>query len=110
MDRKCAIGLILGTGSNACYIERADRIEKWEGEHKDVKEVKRLSIEKEHIFENLNQYRSSLMSSGELSETMVCWTSSKQNTIKKLTEILCLLGPLRENFFSRAHILVKLFK
>jgi hexokinase len=46
VDRKCAIGLILGTGSNACYIERADRIEKWEGEHKDVKEVKRLSIEK----------------------------------------------------------------
>jgi hexokinase len=39
VDRKCAIGLILGTGSNACYIERADRIEKWEGEHKDVKEV-----------------------------------------------------------------------
>ena len=31
--------MILGTGSNACYIERADRIEKWEGEHKDVKEV-----------------------------------------------------------------------
>ena len=39
VDKKCAIGLILGTGSNACYIERADRIEKWEGEHKDVKEV-----------------------------------------------------------------------
>ena len=39
MDHKCGIGLILGTGSNACYIEKADRIEKWEGEHRDVKEV-----------------------------------------------------------------------
>ncbi|XP_057365356.1 hexokinase-2-like [Daphnia carinata] len=39
VDRKCAIGLILGTGSNACYIERADRIEKWEGKDKDVEEV-----------------------------------------------------------------------
>lgn len=44
VDRKCAIGLILGTGSNACYIERADRIEKWEGEHKDVKEVSLKSL------------------------------------------------------------------
>ena len=45
------------------------------------------------------------MSSGELSETMVCWTSSKQNTIKKLTEILCLLDPLRENlFFPSSHL------
>lgn len=39
VDHNCAIGLILGTGSNACYIERADRIEKWEGDHKNVKEV-----------------------------------------------------------------------
>ena len=39
MDRKCGIGLILGTGSNACYIEKADRIKKWEGEHTDVEEV-----------------------------------------------------------------------
>lgn len=39
VDRKCAIGLILGTGSNACYIERADRIEKWEGKDKGVEEV-----------------------------------------------------------------------
>jgi len=39
MDRKCGIGLILGTGSNACYIEKADRIEKWEGEHTNVNEV-----------------------------------------------------------------------
>ena len=39
MDRKCGIGLILGTGSNACYIEKVERIEKWESEHKDIKEV-----------------------------------------------------------------------
>lgn len=43
VDRKCAIGLILGTGSNACYIERADRIEKWEGKDKGVEEVFILS-------------------------------------------------------------------
>ncbi|CAG0902063.1 unnamed protein product [Cyprideis torosa] len=34
-DQKCAIGLILGTGSNACYIERTDRIPKWEGDHEE---------------------------------------------------------------------------
>lgn len=39
LDRKCAIGLIIGTGSNACYIERVDRMEKWEGTHGDIKEV-----------------------------------------------------------------------
>jgi len=39
VDRKCAIGLILGTGSNACYIESADKIEKWEGDHQNIKEV-----------------------------------------------------------------------
>ncbi|KAK2715280.1 hypothetical protein QYM36_010053 [Artemia franciscana] len=39
LDRKCAIGLIIGTGSNACYIERVDRVEKWEGTHGDIKEV-----------------------------------------------------------------------
>lgn len=29
-DPDTAIGLILGTGSNACYLERIDRIEKWD--------------------------------------------------------------------------------
>ncbi|CAG0878833.1 unnamed protein product [Darwinula stevensoni] len=38
MDHETAIGLILGTGSNACYLERVSRIEKWEGKH-DVEEV-----------------------------------------------------------------------
>lgn len=39
MDRQCGIGLILGTGSNACYIEKANKIEKWEGDHTNVEEV-----------------------------------------------------------------------
>lgn len=39
IDHKCAIGLILGTGCNACYLERIDRIEKWEGEHPGINEV-----------------------------------------------------------------------
>ncbi|XP_025096390.1 hexokinase-1-like isoform X2 [Pomacea canaliculata] len=30
-DRQCAIGLILGTGSNACYIEKLERVEMAEG-------------------------------------------------------------------------------
>jgi hexokinase len=30
-DKNTAIGLILGTGSNACYIEKAERIHNWEG-------------------------------------------------------------------------------
>ena len=44
LDKKCAIGLILGTGANACYIENAARIEKWEGDHEDVKEVKHSQL------------------------------------------------------------------
>ncbi|XP_066598065.1 hexokinase type 2-like isoform X1 [Prorops nasuta] len=38
-DPKTAIGLILGTGSNACYVERADRVEHWEVERHGEKEV-----------------------------------------------------------------------
>lgn len=30
LDKKCAIGLILGTGSNACYIERVERVLNWD--------------------------------------------------------------------------------
>ncbi|KAL8615422.1 hypothetical protein ACOMHN_036242 [Nucella lapillus] len=30
-DRKCAIGIILGTGTNACYIEKLDKVEMAEG-------------------------------------------------------------------------------
>ncbi|XP_072754914.1 hexokinase type 2 [Anoplolepis gracilipes] len=39
LDPNVAIGLILGTGSNACYLERADRVEHWETERHGEKEV-----------------------------------------------------------------------
>lgn len=28
MDPKCEMGVILGTGTNACYIEKSDQIKK----------------------------------------------------------------------------------
>ncbi|KAL7648449.1 UNVERIFIED_CONTAM: hypothetical protein RMT77_000355 [Armadillidium vulgare] len=37
-DKRCAIGMILGTGHNGCYLEKVSNIEKWEGEHEE-KEV-----------------------------------------------------------------------
>jgi hexokinase len=42
LDPECAISMILGTGSNACYLEKVERIEKWterELQFNDVKEV-----------------------------------------------------------------------
>lgn len=33
MDHRCALGMILGTGCNGCYIEKVSRIEKWQGKH-----------------------------------------------------------------------------
>lgn len=39
LDPDTAIGLILGTGSNACYLERADRVEHWETERHGEREV-----------------------------------------------------------------------
>lgn len=41
LDNKTAIGLILGTGSNACYLEKADKIQQWETERHGEKEVKK---------------------------------------------------------------------
>lgn len=38
-DHDTAIGLILGTGSNACYLERADKVEHWEPERHGEREV-----------------------------------------------------------------------
>ncbi|KAG7213805.1 hypothetical protein KM043_003021 [Ampulex compressa] len=38
-DPDTAIGLILGTGSNACYLERADRVEHWETERHGERQV-----------------------------------------------------------------------
>ncbi|KAK2582740.1 hypothetical protein KPH14_005009 [Odynerus spinipes] len=39
VDHDTTIGLILGTGSNACYLERADRVEHWEPERHGEREV-----------------------------------------------------------------------
>lgn len=39
LDHECAIGLILGTGSNACYLEKIENIEKWEGDKTGIHEV-----------------------------------------------------------------------
>ncbi|EEC16047.1 hexokinase, putative, partial [Ixodes scapularis] len=39
LDHNCAIGLILGTGSNACYLEKIEKIEKWEGDKTGIHEV-----------------------------------------------------------------------
>nr|XP_012152917.1 PREDICTED: intraflagellar transport protein 88 homolog isoform X9 [Megachile rotundata] len=39
LDPETAIGLILGTGSNACYLERADRVEHWETERHGERQV-----------------------------------------------------------------------
>lgn len=32
LDRACGIGLILGTGSNACYLEKTNKVMRWEAE------------------------------------------------------------------------------
>lgn len=39
LDKKTAVALILGTGSNACYMERADRVQHWEGQRHGEKQV-----------------------------------------------------------------------
>ena len=39
LDKNTCVGLILGTGSNACYLERADRVENWETKRHGEKEV-----------------------------------------------------------------------
>ncbi|KAK6185108.1 hypothetical protein SNE40_007416 [Patella caerulea] len=38
-DRQCAIGLILGTGTNACYIEKLENVGLWDSDYNDPKEV-----------------------------------------------------------------------
>lgn len=35
----CRIGLILGTGINACYVERLDNVQLWDEDHDDPKQV-----------------------------------------------------------------------
>ncbi|CAF4482384.1 unnamed protein product, partial [Rotaria magnacalcarata] len=34
-----AIGLILGTGTNACYIEQLDKVGTWKGDYDEPKQV-----------------------------------------------------------------------
>ncbi|XP_067657628.1 hexokinase-4-like isoform X2 [Haliotis asinina] len=38
-ERSCAIGLILGTGTNACYIEKLENCGLWDADYDDPKEV-----------------------------------------------------------------------
>ena len=38
-DRNCAIGLILGTGTNACYIEKLENVELWDGDYDEPQQV-----------------------------------------------------------------------
>ncbi|XP_075680372.1 hexokinase type 2-like [Dermatophagoides pteronyssinus] len=38
-DKNCGIGLIVGTGSNACYVEYLSKIEKWPFNYSDPKQV-----------------------------------------------------------------------
>lgn len=38
-NRDCRIGLIVGTGFNACYMERLDRCEKWPANYTNPKQV-----------------------------------------------------------------------
>lgn len=39
LDHRAKIGIILGTGSNAAYLERADRVKHWEGDRHGEKNV-----------------------------------------------------------------------
>ncbi|XP_045616987.2 hexokinase-1 isoform X1 [Procambarus clarkii] len=39
MNKSCALGMILGTGCNGCYIEKVERIEKWLGRHSEAEMV-----------------------------------------------------------------------
>ena len=38
-DPSCHVGLILGTGTNACYLEKLDAIPKFQGDKKDYSHV-----------------------------------------------------------------------
>ena len=43
LDPDCGIGLIIGTGSNACYIEQTKLIEKYQGNPKDKEVPKNIA-------------------------------------------------------------------
>ena len=38
-DQNTRIGVILGTGSNACYVENLDNVKTWTGDKNDPKQV-----------------------------------------------------------------------
>ncbi|XP_067936605.1 hexokinase-like isoform X2 [Watersipora subatra] len=38
-DKNCHIGLILGTGTNACYLERLTNVHQWDGDDEEPREV-----------------------------------------------------------------------
>ncbi|XP_013785503.1 hexokinase-1-like [Limulus polyphemus] len=38
-NRECRIGVIVGTGTNACYMEKTENVETWEGDQNDSKQV-----------------------------------------------------------------------
>lgn len=40
IDKKTAIGLIIGTGSNACYMEKSDRVKHWDSIKYKEREVR----------------------------------------------------------------------
>jgi hexokinase len=39
LDHNCEIGVILGTGTNACYLEHLDRVQTWDGDRGDPRHV-----------------------------------------------------------------------
>lgn len=38
-NRKCRVGVIVGTGTNACYMERLRNVELWDGDMEDPRQV-----------------------------------------------------------------------
>lgn len=42
VDRNCEIGLILGTGCNACYMETLDNVQTWDEEQNHPEQVRQV--------------------------------------------------------------------
>lgn len=38
-NRNCRVGLIVGTGVNACYLEKLDKVELWDGDYEQPQQV-----------------------------------------------------------------------
>ena len=41
-DPKCRVGLILGTGTNCCYMENLASVELWDGDREEPTQVDKL--------------------------------------------------------------------